>query len=620
MRLLLLHSDYLEYEAKQAIKNLAEEIQADKKHGKMDETIIAFMTVEKGDDNVDAVATNAVATIKEMAEKVHVKNVVVYPYAHLSSNLAAPDLAKLVPIEIEKKLQAEGFTVLRSPFGWYKSFKLSCKGHPLSELSRTITAESAEKKVTREDVVANITSDFYVLTQDAREYSIDLEKLKKEKDLSEFEQFPELRAFMAAEELGASAGKEPPSIDAMRRLELIDYEPASDPGHFRMYPKGTMIFKQLCDWAEWIATEKLGAVQIETPILYDWSLPDIKGQGKSFHERHYMVQTPDDKREFVLRFAGDFGLFRMIKDATMSYKHLPLRVYEFSKSFRYEQRGELSGLRRLRGFHMPDIHSFCTDINQGWDEYQTLFRNYTDLANAAGIQYAIVFRVVRAFYDKYKDKIVELLKYAGKPAFIEVLSGMKHYWAVKHEFQALDAVQGSCQLSTVQLDVEDAERYGIMYRDADGQQKGCIICHSSIGSIERWIYAILENALKSDKPTLPLWLMPTQVRIIPVSEKYTEDAKKLAEQLGEGIRVDIDERSDTLGKRIRDAEREWIQYIVVFGEKEKESGNLQVRTRDGQRMMRAEEIAKEVKEKTKGYPYQRLPMPQMVSKRVIFRG
>ncbi|PKK81224.1 MAG: threonine--tRNA ligase [Thermoplasmata archaeon HGW-Thermoplasmata-2] len=591
----------------------------------MDETIIAFMSVEKGDDNIEDVANKAVATIREMAGKVQVKNVVVYPYAHLSTNLAAPDLAKALPVLIESKLKDECFTVLRSPFGWYKSFKLSCKGHPLSELSRTITAEGAggagkEEKITREDVVANIKSDFYVLTQDAKEYEIDLEKLKKEKDLSQFDAFPELKAFMASEELGASAGKEPPSIDAMRRLELIDYEPASDPGHFRMYPKGTMIFKLLCDWAEWIATDKLGAVQIETPILYDWSLPDIKGQGKSFHERHYMVHTSDDKREFVLRFAGDFGLFRMLKDATMSYKHLPLRVYEFSKSFRYEQRGELSGLRRLRGFHMPDIHSFCTDINQGWDEYQTLFRNYTDLANSAGIQYAIVFRIVREFYDKYKDKIVELLQYAGKPAFIEVLSEMKHYWAVKHEFQALDAVGGACQLSTVQLDVEDAQRYGLVYRDADGQQKGCIICHSSIGSIERWIYAILEEALKHKKPSLPLWLTPTQVRIIPVSEKYLDDCKKLAQQLGEGMRVDIDDRSDTLGRRIRDAEREWIHYIVVFGEKEKESGSLQVRTREEQKVMGVDEIKAAVKKETEGHPYEKLPMPQMLSKRVIFRG
>lgn len=117
-----------------------------------------------------------------------------------------------------------------------------------------------------------------------------------------------------------------------------------------------------------------------------------------------------------------------------------------------------------------------------------------------------------------------MLKYSKRPAFIEVLSKMKHYWAVKHEFQGIDAVGGNCQLSTVQLDIVDAERYGIVYSDKDGKQKGCTICHSSVGSIERWIFSILENALKNEKPTIPLWLSPTQVRLIPVANshlKYT---------------------------------------------------------------------------------------------------
>ncbi|MFB6216221.1 MAG: aminoacyl--tRNA ligase-related protein, partial [Candidatus Aenigmatarchaeota archaeon] len=129
---------------------------------------------------------------------------------------------------------------------------------------------------------------------------------------------------------------------------------------------------------------------IDTPVLYDWDEPDIREQGSSFHERHYTVSAPDKpEKEFILRFAGDFGLFRIMRDATVSYKNLPLNIYEFSKSFRYEQKGELSGLRRLRGFHMPDIHSFTKDVEQGWDVYQDLYEKYNDLAEGTGVEFVV---------------------------------------------------------------------------------------------------------------------------------------------------------------------------------------------------------------------------------------
>src|SRR4030042_1625404 len=142
---------------------------------------------------------------------------------------------------------------------------------------------------------------------------------------------------------------------------------------------------------------------------------------------------------------------------------------------------------------------------------------------------------------------------------------MKHYWAVKHGFQGIDSVGGAVQLSTVQLDVADAERYGIVYVDSEGKKKGCIICHSSIGSIERWIYVLLEEALKHQKPSLPFWISPTQVRLIPVSNEFIPDCEKLAAALD--ARVDIDDNYDKVGKKIRNAEMEWVNMIIVLGEK-----------------------------------------------------
>jgi threonyl-tRNA synthetase len=612
MRVLLIHADKFEYEIKEPTK-MAEELPKghEKKHG-FKEALVAFSTIESSDDDADAIAQAVAADFDDVFKKVNAERLVLYPYAHLSSKLAPPKQAIEVLKAVEAAIKERGIEVHRSPFGWYKAFEIKCKGHPLSELSREFTAE---KTVTREEVVEKISKEHYILTPEGEEFRIDLEDIDSATVL---DKYPSLKQFILAEEVGRTKGQEPPSIKAMQKLELVDYEEASDRGHFRMYPKGHLVFTLLEKWAEQIATERIGAIQIDTPILYDWSLPDIRSQGMSFHERHYTIKT-EENREFVLRFAGDFGLFRMMKGATLSYRNLPLRVYEFSKSFRLEQRGELTGLKRLRGFHMPDVHCFTKDLEDGWKEYMLLYKNYADLADATGVEYAVAFRIVKDFYDKYKQNLVELLKYSKKPALIEVLSEMKHYWAVKHEFQGIDSVGGAVQLSTVQLDVMDAERYGIVYTDADGKKKGCIICHSSIGSIERWIYVLLEEALKHEKPSLPFWISPTQIRLIPVGQDFIGDCEKLAPQLD--ARVDIDDMDDKVGKKIRNAEMEWINMIIVVGDKEKSSGLYPVRMRSGeQRTMTIDQLKVEIKKLSETYPKARLPLPVHLSKRPVFRG
>jgi threonyl-tRNA synthetase len=576
MRVLLIHADKFEYEIKEPTK-MAEPLPENyPKVHMFKEVLVAFSTIESTDDDIGAIAETAAADFQDVFTKVRAERMVLYPYAHLSRSLASPKLAVDVLKATEEAIRAKGIEVHRSPFGWYKGFEIKCKGHPLSELSREFTAE---KKITREEVVEKISHEFYLLTPEGEEYPVDMEDIDS---LAVLEKYPSLKTFILSEEIGRSKGEEPPSIKAMQKLELVDYEEASDRGHFRMFPKGHLVFSLLEAWAQEIALDRIGAIQIDTPILYDWSFPDIRSQGMSFHERHYTLKT-EENREFVLRFAGDFGLFRMMKGATLSYRNLPLRVYEFSKSFRLEQRGELTGLKRLRAFHMPDVHCFTKDLEDGWKEYMLLYKNYSDLADATGVEYAVAFRIVKEFYDKYKDNLIELLKYSKKPALIEVLSEMKHYWAVKHEFQGIDSVGGAVQLSTVQLDVDDAERYGIVYTDTDGKKKGCIICHSSIGSIERWIYVLLEEALKHDKPALPYWLSPTQIRMIPVGQEFVEDCLKIADGLD--ARVDVDDMDDKVGKKIRNAEMEWINMIIVVGEKEKSTGKLPVRMRSGEQVL-----------------------------------
>ncbi len=563
----MIHADYIEFTALEPAMPNPERIESQGKKERVEECLVAFTTVEKSDEeSPEEVAKNAASTILEHAASVKATRVVLYPYAHLSSSLSRPESAMEVLKKTEDALRGT-VEAVRAPFGWYKSFEIKCKGHPLSELSRTITAAAREKAAEAAEEAAP-RSEFLVLTPEGEEFRIDFASpetflsLKVEPPLI---QLIKNEAGMK-EERGA-----PAHVKLMKKLELVDYEPASDIGHFRFYPKGTLIKDSLEELAYDIAVRDLRAFKIETPFLYRLDEPDIADQAEKFREKDYRLTV--EKREFCLRFAGDFGLFRMMKGATMSYRQLPIRVYELSPSFRLEQSGECVGLKRLRNFTMPDLHCFCADLEQGRKEYAELFSKYTRLTQSMEIEYAVAFRVVKYFYEEHRDWFVSLLKMVGKPALIELLPEMKHYWVLKHEYQAIDSVGGNTQLVTVQLDIEDAARYGIEYTDESGKRRGCIILHSSLGSIERWMGAILEQAAKDQAkgkpPMLPVWLSPIQVRVIPVNSTFVGFAKDLAEKVAaEGFRADVDDREESVSKKIREAEVDWIPFVLVVGERE----------------------------------------------------
>lgn len=613
----MVHADYLEFEARQRTP-VGEEVPAEQRSGRIEEVLVVFTAVEEEDERfIEGMARNAAREIADVAEKVGAGKVALYPYAHLSPSLAPPKVAVKLLDSTRDALRERGLEVHRLPFGWYKAFKLSCKGHPLSELSRTITAGAIEEGVAE----AKLPSEYLVLAPDGKEHELDLGNIEA---CGALRDHPLLRQFVLSEELGQKLGEEPAHLKLMRRLELVDYEPASDAGHFRFYPKGALIKGLLEDLAVQLANE-IGASRIETPLLYKADEPDIAEQAARFYQKDYKVKLPG--RTLLLRFAGDFGLFRMMRETWMSYRQMPVRIFELSPSYRLELSGECVGLKRLRAFTMPDVHCFCRDLEQGLQEYERLFKAYAILQRAMGLDHVVAFRVVKEFYDQNRSFFRRLLMVVKRPALIELLAERKHYWVLKHEFQAIDSVGGNAQLATVQLDLEDSERYGIYYVDERGEKRGCIILHSSMGSIERWIYAMLEEAAKQQRdgkvPSLPLWLSPTQVRFVPVNERYLKFCLKLSNSLEKAnVRVDVDDRGETVAKRVRDAEREWIPYAIVVGEKEVKTKKLPARTRGMKRLrvLTLKGLAEEIARKTKGMPFRPLPLTKSLSLRPIFVG
>ena len=619
MRILLIHADRFLYEVRDKAIERPEEFSEDRRKGSMEDVLVVFSTVEKSDElDPKGIAEKASEDVEEVAKMVKTKNVVVYPYAHLSSELASPTAAMQVLSAMDDELSRRGLTVKRSPFGWYKSFEIFCKGHPLSELSRSVTLESRRKE---EGPAKREKGEYIIAGVDGVEQALDLKRVE---EAEVFKGEPLMRKFIMNEEVGSIAKEEPTHIRSMRKLELVDYEPASDIGHFRYYPKGVLIKRLLEDFATEMASRDLGCMRIETPSMYRLDMEDIAGQAARFAEKDYRFVA--DGRRLTMRFAGDFGLFRMMKDAIASYRQLPIRIYELSPSYRLEKSGECMGLKRLRAFTMPDVHCFCKDLEQALGEYELLLRYYSKLVEAMGIDHVLVFRAVKDFYLSHRSWFAKLVKSVNKPALIELLSERKHYWLVKQEYQFMDAVGGNAQLCTIQLDVEDSERYGLYYTDADGSRKPYTIIHSSMGSIERWIYALLEQAetmkRKGSAPMLPLWLSPTQVRILPVSKDQLDYANSVANGLEGGrIRVDVDDREISLAKKIREGEMEWVPYLVVVGKDEQEGGTLTVRRRTKEVEKRSlDELRKEINALISAKPRASLPLSRLLSGRPKFSG
>jgi threonyl-tRNA synthetase len=242
--------------------------------------------------------------------------------------------------------------------------------------------------------------------------------------------------------------------------------------------------------------------------------------------------------------------------------------------------------------------------------------------------YEVAIRFTKDFYEQNKDFVTSLAEIFGRPVLVEMWDEKFFYFILKWDFNFVDNQDKAAALSTDQIDVENAKRYGITYVDEKGEKRYPLILHCSpSGAIERDVYALLEKAYKEQQkgmpPMLPLWLSPTQVRIIPMSDKYLAEVEKIAKAIeSENIRVDIDDRTLTLQKRIREAEMEWIPYIIVVGQKELESDALPVRQRKSGKIqkMKLEELISEIRKIVKGKPFKPLPLSKHLSQRPQFYG
>jgi threonyl-tRNA synthetase len=432
-----------------------------------------------------------------------------------------------------------------------------------------------------------------------------------------------LKDLLAYEREGSRVAEDaPPHIKLMREQELVDYEPASDTGNLRWYPKGLTV-KRLLEQRVTGMVVGYGAMEVETPIMYDYGHPALAKYLDRFPARQYVVKSED--KEFFLRFAACFGQYMIQHDMVASHHDLPVRLYELTHfSFRREQGGEVAGLRRLRTFTMPDMHSLVRDMDMAKQEFVSQVRLCLQWLDDIGLECVPAIRFVRSWLDEHPGFVADLMRAIGRPALVEVWDERFFYFVAKFEMNFIDTAKKAACLSTVQIDVENTERFDINYTAEDGTKQHPLLMHTSVsGSLDRNVYAMLEDqamrVARGEKAYWPVWLAPTQVRLVPVSDAHVEGAMHLAERIP--FRVDVDDRSIKLGKRIRDAEREWIPYIVVVGEREIRGGDLTVRQRLGEQVeMPLTDLVEMLDTETAGKPRRALNTPRALSRRPIFVG
>ena len=607
VRVLLIHAEYFSYRPIQRAIDEAESIE-EEVGGPFNNALVVFTTVESSDDeNPELIVSKAVNDIIDVANKVKASNIVIYPYAHLSSDLAPPSTALKILKQLEYALKEKGLEAHRAPFGWYKEFSLKCYGHPLSELSREIKAE-VERRI-------KVEKKYYILTPGGE--LIDVKDYKFKENEEEF------KALVEKEALGKALETETHGrVYTYLRKFGFEWEPSSDHGHLRYEPHATVMIEAVSAYA-WKVANELGipVFRVRGTNMFNLAIKAVKEHADLYGDRLYELRVSKDR--LVLRYAACHQQFSILKDWVLSYRDLPIGMFEVADSYRYEQRGELILGFRMRRFHMPDLHILTHDLEEAKKICLLVRDKIFEEVNKVNRNYWVILNVTEDFLNDHFEYLVELVKRDDRPALITVYPAGIYYWVLNVEYNIIDELGRPREIATFQIDIGNAKRFGIRFRDADGSEKYPVIIHTAIiGSIERYIYMLFDTAAKMEKegktPCIPTWIIPIQVRIIPIAKAHLDYAIDVAKKISEkGFRVDIDDRDESLGKRIREAGIEWIPYIVVIGDREVSTGTINVRMRckDIQKSMKVDELIELLEEEVSGYPRVESSMPLFLSRR-----
>ena len=373
-----------------------------------------------------------------------------------------------------------------------------------------------------------------------------------------------------------------------KELELFTFSQRVGQGLPLWLPKGAMLRERLENFLK-RAQKKAGYSPVITPHIGNKELYVCSGHYAKYGKDSFQpIHTPEEGEEYLLKPMNCPHHCELYKATPKSYKDLPVRFAEFGTVYRYEQSGELHGLTRVRGFTQDDAHIFCTP-DQLKDEFKNVidlvlyifktldFKDYTAQVSLRDPEKPEKYIGSDENWVKAEAAIIEAADEKGLNTVVEY--GEAAFYGPKLDFMVKDALGRSWQLGTIQVDYNLPERFELEYKGSDNQEHRPVMIHRApFGSMERFVAVLLEHC----GGNFPLWLTPEQVKILPVSDKYNEYAKEVAQFLEiSDIRALVDDRNEKIGRKIRDAEVTKIPYMLIVGEKEATSGELSVR-RHGQ--------------------------------------
>lgn len=704
MKILTIHADFIEFEAKKKAFSAAEEGVEKGKRVRVEECLVVFSAVEKKDEeNISAVMQKYLQEVKNIAQQVNAKTVVLYPYAHLSSTLADPKVAEDFLKQAEQKLRSEKYTVFRAPFGWYKSFNISCKGHPLSELSRQFSGEETlslkkegkdepfvfdEKKLSNDEKVlltaallvgkavknlnpkAEVTGmgfyhlQAYVDIAGAEINSEDFPSVEEQARSELTRHFPiekiavqqithALQKSMA-QDLGKNAAgynldgmkvvplfKEPfvapekvKSLKVLNqskvywknnanntqstRVYVVGFDNAAKleefmkkkedaelrshlkigkemglfvtselvgPGLPLLAPKGMIIREEILNYL-WELHKDKGYQKVWTPHIAKEQLYKTSGHWDKFGDELFKVKGKTDN--FILKPMNCPHHMQIFDSFSFSYRDLPVRYFEPATIYRDEKSGQLLGLSRVRAITQDDGHLFCR-VSQIKQEVATIVSVIRKFYATLGMdkEYWVSLSVRGEDKSKYlgSDEVWEIAESSLESAAKEnklpykKVMGEAAFYGPKLDFLFKDSLGREWQLATIQCDFNLPERFNLGYMNEESKKEKPVVIHRAIsGSLERFMSVLIEHFAGK----FPLWLSPVQVKIVTVNDRNIKFAQEVVNLLRQqNIRVELDDRTESIGKKVRDAQVEKANYIVTIGDKETDKKVLAVRDREG---------------------------------------
>jgi len=566
MRIITLHCDYIKFKpVKKAIKN-AEELKT-KEEQLVKEPLVVLTAVEKGDAHEEV--RELIESVKKTAKEVKADNIVLYPYAHLSSNLANPDTALEYLVEAEHCLQKEGFQVTRAPFGHYKEFELKCKGHPLAELSKEFPPyKKSEGKLIKEAIESY---DPKHLLREVSKAKLDTSKLKDNDHRI----------------LG-------------QRLDLFSFNEVS-PGSVFWHSNGQIIFNELVKFSRELHINA-GYQEISTPQILDNKLWKISGHWDHYKENMFLTEY--ENKSAAIKPMNCPGMMLVYKTKTRSYKEIPLRLFEFGIVHRKELSGVLAGLFRVIRMTQDDAHIFCTkeQIEQEMEKiFELIDTIYKKIFN---FDYSIELSTrPEKFMGEKKDwddaeRALEKSLKSSKIKY-KIKKGEGAFYGPKIDVHIKDSLGRNWQCATIQLDMQMPQRFDIKFIGRDNKEHIPLVIHRAIfGSLERFIAILLEHL----NGNLPFWLSPIQARVVNFTDRNIKASEKIIKEFKKEIpnlRIDSDFRNTIVSDKIRDSEIMKIPITIVIGDKEEKTNTLAVRERGKKPKfgIKLEKLAKELRQK-----------------------